>query len=141
MKIYNTKHEIGCRILIILNTIQLDFSIERIIYYDYYSLHFADLKNDEESLHPSNPNHISEFFVKKYYFSDIINYLIQKGLIVPIYNNQGIKYKNTELGNNLVQLLDNIYAQKYQCYVKKVDDYLKNKNDQKIKLFFNKKVI
>ena len=43
MKIYNTNQEIGCRILLILNIVKDNYSIERIGYYDYFSLHFSDL--------------------------------------------------------------------------------------------------
>lgn len=40
MKIYNTNQEIGCRILLILNIVKDNYSIERIGYYDYFSLNF-----------------------------------------------------------------------------------------------------
>lgn len=50
MKIYNTNQEIGCRILLILQIVKKTYSIERIGYYDYFSLHFSDLKKTGESL-------------------------------------------------------------------------------------------
>ena len=64
MKIYNTNQEIGCRILLILNIVKDNYSIERIGYYDYFSLHFSDLKTTGKSLHPSNPNHSARLLLK-----------------------------------------------------------------------------
>ena len=72
MKIYNTNQEIGCRILLILQIVKETYSIERIGYYDYFSLHFSDLKKTGESLHPSNPNHSAEIIIKRHMHSSCL---------------------------------------------------------------------
>ncbi len=65
MKIYNTNAEIGCRILLLLGSVKGPCSVERLSYYDYFSLHLNDLIDGCEGLHPSNPNHSSEIIIKR----------------------------------------------------------------------------
>ena len=140
MKIYNTKQEVGCRILLILKIVKKNYSIERIGYYDYFSLHYNDLENDTKSLHPNNPNHSSEIIIKKSIVENAIHYLIKKGLVQPTYSSQGIKYQNTNLGNEIANMLNSEYSMSYQDYVKKVDHYFEQMNDDKIRLYVNKNI-
>ena len=140
MKIYNTKQEVGCRILLILKIVKKHYSIERIGYYDYFSLHYNDLENDTKSLHPNNPNHSSEIIIKKSIVENAIHYLIKKGLVQPTYSSQGIKYQNTNLGNEIANMLNSEYSMSYQDYVKKVNHYFEQMNDDKIRLYVNKNI-
>ena len=132
MKIYNTNQEIGCRILLMLGTIKNEYSLERIIYYDYFSLHLNDLEKEYVGLHPSNPNHSSEIIIKRNTIQNAILYLFRKGLLEVTYNLSGFKYKNTELGNHVIEMLDNDYSFKYRECVKKVDKYFGNMKDDDI---------
>ena len=140
MKIYNTNQEIGCRILLILQIVKETYSIERIGYYDYFSLHFSDLKKTGESLHPSNPNHSAEIIIKRHTIENAITFLIGKGLIEPQYNSQGIKYQNTNLGNKIVDMFNNEYTKKYQYYVTEVDKIFSKMNEDKIRNYVNKNI-
>ena len=127
MKIYNTNQEIGCRILLILQIVKETYSIERIGYYDYFSLHFSDLKK-------------TEIIIKRHTIENAINFLIGKGLIEPQYNSQGIKYQNTNLGNKIVDMFNNEYTKKYQYYVTEVDKIFSKMNEDKIRNYVNKNI-
>lgn len=57
MEIYNSKQEIGCRILLILVCTKKKMQAETISVYDYFSVHIDDIFSELPCLHPSNPNH------------------------------------------------------------------------------------
>ncbi|MCM1235300.1 MAG: hypothetical protein NC489_34805 [Ruminococcus flavefaciens] len=132
MKIYNTNPEIGCRILLLLEIVDDAFSLERLGYYDYFSLHLGDLIEGCEGLHPSNPNHSSEIIIKRNTINHAITYLISKGLITVVYDVSGFKYKNTDLANYLIKMLDNSYSLKYKKCVIEVDKFFQNMKDEEI---------
>lgn len=140
MKIYNTNQEIGCRILLILNIVKDNYSIERIGYYDYFSLHFSISKTTGKSLHPPNPNHSAEIIIKRHTIENAVNFLIGKGLIEPQYSSQGIKYQNTYLGNKIADMFNNEYTKKYQRYVKAVDKIFSKMTEDKIRDYVNKNI-
>ena len=123
MRIYNTNSEIGCRILLLLGIVKEAYSAERLGYYDYFSLHLNDLKDGYEGLHPSNPNHSSEIIIKRKTIKNAITYLISKGLLTVVYSASGFKYKNTDLADHLIELLDNTYSLKYKKCVIEVDSF------------------
>lgn len=132
MKIYNTNPEIGCRILLLLGIVDDAYSVERLGYYDYFSLHLGDLIKGGEDVHPSNPNHSSEIIIKRNTINHAITFLISKGLIAVEYDALGIKYRNTDLANHLVEMLDNRYSQKYKKCVIEVDKFFRNMKDEAI---------
>lgn len=132
MKIYNTNPEIGCRILLLLGIVDDAYSVERLGYYDYFSLHLNDLIEGYEGLHPSNPNHSSEIIIKRNTINNAITYLISKGLLTVVYDVSGFKYKNTDLANHLIEMLDNNYSLKYKKCVIEVDKFFRNMKDDDI---------
>ncbi len=132
MKIYNTNPEIGCRILLLLGIVDDAYSVERLGYYDYFSLHLGDLIEGCEGVHPSNPNHSSEIIIKRNTINHAITYLIRKGLIKVAYDASGFKYKNTDLANHLIEMIDNSYSQKYKKCVMEVDNFFRNMKDDDI---------
>lgn len=140
MKIYNTNQEIGCRVLLILGMVKIAYSLERISYYDYFSLHLNDLGEGYDGLHPSNPNHSSEIIIKRNTIQNAISYLINKGLLTVIYSTSGFKYKNTELGNHLIEMLDNNYSVKYKKCVIEVDKYFRDMKDEEIMDYVTKNI-
>lgn len=132
MKIYNTNAEIGCRILLLLGSVKGPCSVERLSYYDYFSLHLNDLIDGCEGLHPSNPNHSSEIIIKRKTIKNAITYLISKGLLTVVYSASGFKYKNTNLADRLIELLDNTYSLKYKKCVVEVDNFFRDMQDDDI---------
>lgn len=61
-------------------------------------------------------------------------------MVQPTYSSQGIKYQNTNLGNEIANMLNSEYSMSYQDYVKKVDHYFEQMNDDKIRLYVNKNI-
>lgn len=110
IKIFNSPEEIGVRILFILDIYKKKMSSQRIMYYDYFSLHLNDIDNTYESLHPDNPNHSSEIAVRRDLIKKALNIMIEKGLISIKYLKTGIYYERNKLTTSFVDLFENGYA-------------------------------
>lgn len=79
MEIYNSKQEIGCRILLILVCTK-KMQAETISVYDYFSVHIDDIFSELPCLHPSNPNHSSELVVRKLMIREALSFWYRKVL-------------------------------------------------------------
>ena len=92
MEIYNSKQEIGCRILLILVCTKKKMQAETISVYDYFSVHIDDIFSELPCLHPSNPNHSSELVVRKLMIREALSFLVSKGLVQIELSEVGICY-------------------------------------------------
>ena len=109
MEIYNSKQEIGCRILLILVCTKKKMPAETISVYDYFSVHIDDIFSELPCLHPSNPNHSSELVVRKLMIREALSFLVSKGLVqieyvrrVDGFFGQKTEYEiNKYAGNNM----------------------------------------
>lgn len=140
IKIFNSPEEVGVRILFILDVYQRKMSSQRIMYYDYFSLHLNDIDNTYESLHPDNPNHSSEIAVRRDLIKKALNLMIEKGLISIKYLKTGIYYQKNQLTTSFVDLFENGYATQLKKYIKVVDEKFLNYSDKQIYEYINKNI-
>ena len=92
IQIFNSPEEVGVRILFILDICQKRMSFQRIMYYDYFSLHLRDLDKAQESLHPDNPNHSSEIAIKRDLISKGLNLIPVSYTHLDVYKRQGFRF-------------------------------------------------
>ncbi len=140
IKIFNSPEEVGVRILFILDVYQRKMSSQRIMYYDYFSLHLNDIDNTYESLHPDNPNHSSEIAVRRDLIKKALNLMIEKGLISIKYLKTGIYYQKNQLTTSFVDLFENGYAIQLKKNIKVVDEKFLNYSDKQIYEYINKNI-
>lgn len=91
-KIYNSKIEVGARVLILLKAFNKPLDIQSIVYLDFLMLHYGDVDNKYDSLHPNNPYHSVEVLVKRNIIRDSLLLLCKKGLVDVIFSEKGIEY-------------------------------------------------
>jgi hypothetical protein len=113
-RIFNTPEEVGVRIVFILSECKLGMSIQRIMYYDYFSLHIHDIDNSLKSLHPSNQGHSSEIVVKRELIMQGIKFALNKGLIDIEYTEEGIFYKRNKITERFIKIFESEYINKYK---------------------------
>ena len=53
-------------------------------------------------------------------------------MLTVVYSASGFKYKNTDLADHLIELLDNTYSLKYKKCVIEVDSFFRNMKDDDI---------
>ena len=110
MEIYNSKQEIGCRILLILVCTKKKMQAETISVYDYFSVHIDDIFSELPCLHPSNPNHSSELVVRKLMIREALSFLVSKGLVQIELSEVGICYYADKFSEDISKLLDCNYS-------------------------------
>lgn len=128
------------RILFILHVCGKRMSSQRIMYYDYFSLHLNDISDAYESLHPDNPNHSSEIAVRRVMVNHGLNLMISKGLISIKYSKTGIYYEKNQLTTSFVTLFQNGYVDKLKKNIKTVDEKFYNYSDKQIYKYIDKNI-
>jgi len=130
VSIYNTSYEIGVRVLILLNFTSGPIDLQRIIYYDYLMLHYGDVDEDYESVHPANPFHTTELYIRRELIQSALDLICKKGLTNIIFSNDGFLYEISSLGRNFIKCFESDYFAKLIKYAQLVtnrfDDFSVN---------------
>ncbi|WP_339136455.1 MAG: ABC-three component system middle component 2 [Candidatus Electrothrix sp. GW3-4] len=135
--IFNNEIEIGLRILIILNTVYpRSLDVELLNYYDYFSLHTADI-GGEESLHPPVPNRFGELSVKREILQRSLEFLLLKGLINQSFTENGVEFIASETTSPFIDTLNEEYTLNLLEKAKWVSDKFKNYSPEKIRKYIN----
>ncbi len=138
--IFNSPEEVGVRILFILDACQKRMSFQRIMYYDYFSLHLRDLDKTQESLHPDNPNHSSEIAIKRSLINKGLNLIIAKGLVEVRYTKTGIYYQSNHLTHHFISLFANAYVEQLKRNIIMVNEFFLNQTDKQIYKYVDKNI-
>lgn len=118
--IYNTSYEVGVRVLILLNFTSGPIDLQRIIYYDYLMLHYGDIDEDYESVHPANPFHTTELYIRRELIQSALDLICKKGLTNIIFSNDGFLYEISFLGRNFIKCFESDYFAKLIKYAQLV---------------------
>ncbi|GAE02572.1 hypothetical protein CBO05C_2262 [Clostridium botulinum B str. Osaka05] len=137
IQIFNSPEEVGVRILFILDICQKRMSKQRIMYYDYFSLHLNDLDQTQKSLHPDNPNHSSEIAIKRDLINTGLDLIIAKGLVSVKYSKSGIYYQNNQLTRPFINLFQNTYVEELKMNIATVNEFFLKYSDRQIYKYIN----
>ncbi len=140
LQIYNTKNEVGLRILILLSEIDGDTDLQRLIYYDYALLHSNDIEKNKVSIHPNNPYRYNELLIKREIMNEALSFLIRRNLISVKYDENGITYKKSLITIPFLDYFESEYFFTLKEEAKWVIRYFNEYDDKKIKLFFDKNI-
>jgi hypothetical protein len=109
-RLFNTPLEIGLRCLIILSESKAPCDLHRLKIYDYFLLHSEDVESGPDSLHPPSPFRTSELLVRHSLIENGVRLLMAKGLVSPVFGEQGIRYQATDLASPFLSYFDSKYA-------------------------------
>lgn len=140
LQLYNSPHEVGVRILFILDICNKRMSKQRIMYYDYFALHLNDLDSSKSSLHPDNPNHSSEIAIKRELINRGLDLVLAKGLISVKYSKTGIYYCSNQLTHSFVELFQNDYVTELKQSISIVDSFFSHQSDAQIYKYINQNI-
>ncbi len=116
---FNNKVETSLRILCILNeAFPQSFDIQSLVYFDYLSVHSADVDENMESLHPPVPNRSGEIFIRRVIIEEGLDLLLSKNLLQILYKEDGIEYKASESATPFLEGLSSEYLKKLSTKVK-----------------------
>src|SRR5258708_5507324 len=80
--LFNTPVESGLRSLFVLEAVRPSgCDLQRLIIYDYFLVHSADVPSGPASLHPATPMRSGELLVRRKLIEAGLNVLMRKGLV------------------------------------------------------------
>jgi hypothetical protein len=136
-KLYNSSYEIGVRVLIALSLSSRPLDLQRIIYYDYLTLHYGDIDINYESLHPANPFHTTELYVKRELIQKSLNLICKKGLANISFSNKGFLYEMSSMGKDFLECFESEYFAKLKEYARLVTDRFDALSDDNLHKYIN----
>jgi len=135
VKLFNTKEEVGVRLLYSLNETKEKMSLSRLVYYDYFALHLDDIDGNLESLHPSNPSHSTELIVRREIIKCSLELMALKGLLDVKYTAQGIYYKYNSITEKFLSFCNSNYAKQLQKNFSMVHTFFLDFTDYKLEKY------
>jgi hypothetical protein len=141
--VFNNPVETGLRSLIILDAAYpKSLDLQKLIYFDYMTVHTGDMPAGPESIHPSIPNRSGELLVRRKLIENGIEYFVRKKFIDKIFNENGIEYLLNENATMFLDMLDEVYILNLKGKAKwvietyldwnsiELDKYIKNNLDK-----------
>lgn len=141
INVFNSTFEISLRILLILNNIRIELSVDRILAFDYLATYGKEFKISQYNLHGENNYRFSEYISKRKIMNDAIKELVLKRYIVSCYNKKGFRYKISEVGMTFCASLNNIYAKEYVVNILNVNERFSNYSDSELSNYISQRAI
>jgi len=108
---FNGSLEIGLRALAILNdAFPKAYSLQRLLFLDYFIVHSDDLPGGPTGLHPQTPHRGGELLVRRNAMQDGLLLYQSRGLIEQRYENTGVTYSATERTSSFLDVLISEYT-------------------------------
>ncbi len=132
-KLFNSRHEISYRILLLLSTCkERKLSIDRIAALDFITIYGVDFGVSEENLHGMNSFRFSEYAGRRYLISEGIKALVISGYVQFYPHRQGFLYRISEEGLSFCGRLCDDYAKAYVANASQAVSFSKKYSDRKL---------
>ena len=141
IKIFNSKHEISFRVLVLLNVINKNCSLDEVTSIDLFATYGKAYDMIDFNLHGDNTYTFSEITSRRKLINDALKSLVLEGLVIPIQNAYGFTYKISEEGRIICSKMDTDYFNQYSQCVKIVNDITSNMNEKQIVTLATKKAV
>lgn len=139
IRLFNSPLEVGLRVLVFLCEIAPNsVDIQRLIYFDYLTIHSGDIENGPKSLHAATPHRTGEIIVRRNILQEGINLMASKGLITMVFSSEGISYKNSDISLNFLNYFDSTYYTKLKENSKWVINKFSSYSNEELNLYIKK---
>ncbi len=138
-KIFNTPFEMLLHILILLDSVDYGFTIERITDYDFIAVYAQYFGFNFESLNGDNEFAFSEFPVKRNLVKKAIKILVLDGLVIASDSEEGIIYSLSDSGLTMSRRFRSDYAILYRKAIFKINRRYRNKSEVELADIINKR--
>lgn len=103
---FNSPVETGLRaIVILMDAYPISYSLERLVIFDYLSIHSDDIVGGPAGLHPKTPHRSGELVARRKVLEDGLQLYMAYGLVEKIFDERGISYAATEQTGPFLDLL------------------------------------
>lgn len=137
-KLFNTPFEMSLHIVLLLDVVDTEFTVERIIDYDFIAVYAQDFGFNTPALNGDNGFAFSELTVKRKLMKKAVKELVLDGLVIAKDSKDGIVYTLSSSGESVSNNLQSEYAVKYRKVIKQVHRRYRNKADIELSGIINK---
>lgn len=133
---FNGPVEIGLRAISILNDAYPSaFSLQRLVIFDYLSVHSDDISGGPEGLHPQTPHRSGELLVRRDALQKGLLLYMGRGLAVQQFEANGIVYAATEKTGSFLDVLTAEYIFDLRARTGWLVETFSDMNDDSLNLF------
>lgn len=119
-KLFNSRFEIGLRVLLILGEQKL-LSVDQLLAFDFITTYASSFNLEKDNLHGDSAFNYSEIANRRQMINKGISLLRMYSLVdLNCSNQNGYEYSLTDLGNKIEKQLDDQYAIRYRKILSKV---------------------
>ena len=119
-KLFNNEIETSIRLLVSICHFKNDLDMQKLIYFDFLTLHYGNVDEAACSLHPANPYHITEAYNKRELVQKSLGLLLKKGLVNVNMTKWGITYSKNSFGISFLETFESEYYKELVDYSGKV---------------------
>ena len=139
--IYNTPQEIAIRLLVVLLVSKNKLSKDRLIFFDFLTIHTSTFSDTNKSIHPDNPYFGLEFFSKNTNTEKAVHLLVHKKLINSFHDEGGYYFEINNMGKYILSLINGPYKNQVVIHAGKVIEEFSSLTDQDIRKYFDLNLI
>lgn len=134
MKLFNTEFEVSMRILILLKEYADWIDVEKIIYFDFFTIYSKNYEITGENINGDSKFMLNDFTIQRKLFKDSVKELINYGLLL-VKVSDGYFYKINNSGVDLVNQMNTDYSQNYSQNAKLVIQRFKHHTIKELKTY------
>lgn len=108
---FNSPIEVGLRSLVtLLEAYPEGFSVQQLVFFDYFVVHTDDLPGGPRGLHPKTPHRGGELLVRRQILQDGLSLYRSRGLLLEHFTPAGFRYSSSEAAAPFVDSLSAPYV-------------------------------
>lgn len=139
--LFNTPLEVGLRCLLLLSEIKdKSCDLQRLIYYDYFLVHYGDVDDNYKSLHPNTPHRSGEVLVKREIVAKGLLLMSKKQLVNVDFKESGIIYIATEFSSSFLNYFESNYIKKLRKFSELVISRFDSYSDEELRKYMSKNI-
>ena len=139
--VFNSTFEISLRMLLVLEGVRHELSIDKILSFDYLATYGKEFGVSTCNLHGENNYRFSELAAKRNIMNVAVKDLVLKGYVIPCYSKKGFLYKISNNGVAFCNSLNDIYAAQYHANILNVIERFSKYTELQLSTFIRQHAI
>lgn len=110
-RVFNTPLECGLRsATILLAAFPRTYDLQRLVYYDYLTVHSGDVDGGPPSIHPPTPHRSGEILVRRSLVQQGLTLMMHRLVVEQVFTNRGIEYSAGDYSVFFLDMLTTDYC-------------------------------
>lgn len=131
--IFNTPLECGLRsAAILLAAFPRTYDLQRLVYYDYLTVHSGDVEGGPPSIHPPTPHRSGEILVRRSLVQQGLTLMMHRMVVEQVFTARGIEYSAGDYSVVFLDMLTTDYCSLLRDRAGWVVEYFHEMTDERL---------